>query len=102
MSIDSLLQSKFTVGVDAGVAAGPHSAEVDAHTDVRFDAEMYSYASSNGLFAGAAIDGAKLSIIRKAIPKFYGTYVRPEDILFGEAEIIPSPAAEAFRVSLPD
>lgn len=101
-SIDSLLRSKFTVGVDAGVAAGPHSAKADAYTDVRFDAEMYSYATSNGLFAGAAIDGARLSLERKSIPKFYRTYVRVEDILFGNAEIVISAAAEAFRVSLPD
>ncbi len=101
-SVDSLLRSKFTVGVDAGVAAGPHSAKAAAHTDVRFDAEMYSYAKSNGLFAGAALDGAKLSVIRKAIPKFYRTYVRAEDILFAGAEIEINAAAEAFRTSLPD
>ena len=95
-SVRSLLKSKFTLGADASVAAGPNSLDVQAATDARFDAEIYSYATSKGLFAGAAIDGARLALNRKPISDYYGAYVRPEDILFGDAPEISVPA-EARR-----
>jgi len=100
-SIDSLLRSKFTIGADAGVAAGPRSRQVDAATDVRLDAEMYTYAQSKGLFAGAAVEGARLSLDRKAISKYYGVYLRPEDILFGDAEVRVPASGVRFRERLP-
>ncbi len=100
-SLRKLLGSKFTIGVDASIAAGPRSRQVGTSTDYRFDAEIYSYATSRGLFAGAAVDGARLSLYRKPIPDYYGAYVRPEDILFGETELRLPVEASVFLATLP-
>ena len=101
-SVRSLLKSKFTLGADASVAAGPNSLDVQATTDSRLDAEIYSYVTSKGLFAGASIDGARLALNRKLIADYYGAYVRPEDILFGAAPEITIPAeARRYREILP-
>ena len=100
-SARSLLRSKFTIGADAKAAAGPRSASVDATTDARLDAEIYSYATSKGFFAGAAIGGAKLKLSRKEVSQYYAEKPLPEDLLFGRAEVNVSPAATVFREALP-
>ena len=48
----SLLESKFTLGGKVSVAAGPVGRTGAASTDLRLDAEIYSYAKRKGLFAG--------------------------------------------------
>lgn len=100
-SMRSLLKSKFTIGVDASVTAGPRSAEVQASTDIRLDAEIYSYSTSKGLFAGAALDGARVSLLRGQIADYYDAYLRPEDILFGNADVDLPSEARRFREALP-
>ena len=100
-SMRSLLKSKFTIGADASATAGPRSAEVQASTDIRLDAEIYSYSSSKGLFAGAALDGAKVSLLRGQLADYYNAYLRPEDILFGSVEVELPAEARRFREALP-
>jgi lipid-binding SYLF domain-containing protein len=100
-SARSLLRSKFTIGADAKAAAGPRSAGVDATTDARLDAEIYSYATSKGFFAGVSLGGAKLKLSRKEVSQYYPERPLPEDLLFGRAEVNVSPAATAFQAALP-
>ena len=57
----SLLESKFTLGGQLSVAAGPVGRTGEASTDLKFDAEIYSYAKSKGLFAGISLEGARRS-----------------------------------------
>jgi len=100
-SARSLLKSKFTVGADAKAAAGPRSADASATTDARLDAEIYSYATSKGFFAGVSLGGAKLKLSRKDVSNYYPEKPLPEDLMFGRAEVSESPAAAAFRSTLP-
>jgi lipid-binding SYLF domain-containing protein len=100
-SARSLLRSKFTIGADAKAAAGPRSAGVDATTDARLDAEIYSYATSKGFFAGVSLGGAKLKVSRKDLSQYYVERPLPEDLLFGRAEVNVSPAATVFQAALP-
>ncbi|MDX1383469.1 MAG: lipid-binding SYLF domain-containing protein [Thermoanaerobaculia bacterium] len=100
-SARSLMRSKFTLGADAKVAAGPADAGANATTDARLDAEIYSYANSTGFFAGAALSGAKLKIQRKEISRYYPEHPVPEDLLFGSAEVELSSAAQRFVDVLP-
>ncbi len=95
------MKSKFTLGADATVAAGPRSADVEGTTDIRLDAQIYSYADSTGFFAGVSLSGAKLKISRKDVSRFYREKPLPEDLLFGEAKVDIPTAASAFRDRLP-
>ena len=78
----SLLESKFTLGGKLGVAAGPVGRTAEASTDLKLNAEIYSYARSKGLFAGISLEGARLSMDEKSIEKYYGEPVETRAILF--------------------
>jgi SH3 domain-containing YSC84-like protein 1 len=57
---DKLLSSKFTLGVEGSVAAGPVGRTATAQTDAQMRAEILSWSRSQGLFAGVALEGATL------------------------------------------
>jgi lipid-binding SYLF domain-containing protein len=78
----SLVKSKFIMGGDVTVAAGPVGRAAAASTDARFKAEVYAYARSRGLFAGISVEGAQLSVYQDWVRAYYGERIWPEDILF--------------------
>jgi len=55
-----LLQSKFTLGGDASVAAGPVGRTVEAKTDALMTAEILTWSRTGGVFAGVSLAGATL------------------------------------------
>ena len=58
--VDKLLASKFTLGGEGSVAAGPVGRTATAQTDAQMHAEILSWSRSQGLFAGLALEGATL------------------------------------------
>src|SRR6266404_4058011 len=57
---DKLLSSKFTLGAEGSVAAGPVGRTATAQTDAQMKADILSWSRSQGLFAGLALEGATL------------------------------------------
>jgi SH3 domain-containing YSC84-like protein 1 len=57
---DKLLASKFTLGAEGSVAAGPVGRTATAQTDLQMHAEILSWSRSQGMFAGVALEGATL------------------------------------------
>ncbi|HEY3453483.1 MAG TPA: lipid-binding SYLF domain-containing protein [Bryobacteraceae bacterium] len=57
---DKLLSSKFTLGAEGSVAAGPVGRTTTAQTDAQMHAEILSWSRSQGVFAGLALEGATL------------------------------------------
>ncbi len=57
---DKLLDSKFTLGVEGSVAAGPVGRTATAQTDAQMKADILSWSRSQGLFAGVALEGATM------------------------------------------
>jgi SH3 domain-containing YSC84-like protein 1 len=57
---DKLLSSKFTLGAEGSVAAGPVGRTATAQTDAQMHAGILSWSRSQGLFAGLALEGATL------------------------------------------
>jgi SH3 domain-containing YSC84-like protein 1 len=72
-SVENLLKGKFTIGVDAAVAAGPVGRNAAAATDPTLQAEILSYSRSRGLFLGASIDGSAIELDEGANAAFYGS-----------------------------
>lgn len=72
-SIDGITSGKITLGADASIAAGPVGRRAEVSTDIEFEAEIYSYSKSRGLFAGVAIKGGAIQIDEEANGVFYGT-----------------------------
>ena len=58
--VNKLLASKFTLGGEGAVAAGPVGREATAQTDAMMHAEILSWSRSQGLFAGISLQGATL------------------------------------------
>jgi lipid-binding SYLF domain-containing protein len=55
-----LIESKFTLGAEGSVAAGPVGRTATAQTDAQMHADILSWSRSQGLFAGLALEGATL------------------------------------------
>ena len=100
--LDSIVNGKFTLGADAGVAAGPMGRNAAAATDGQMKAEIWSWSRARGLFAGVALDGAVLSIDDKANEAVYGQDTTPRMIFEDRASQPPSAAIAAFRERLAD
>ncbi len=83
--VDGVVNGKFTLGADAGVAAGPVGRHAAMATDAALQAEIYSYSRARGLFAGVALDGAVLAIDHSANRTVYGPGVTPRRIFEGGA-----------------
>jgi lipid-binding SYLF domain-containing protein len=93
--VEGIAGGKLTLGADASVAAGPVGRQGSAATDINFNAEIYSYARTRGLFGGIAVDGSIISIDRNANASLYGkSGVTATDIFSGQA---PAPPPEARR-----
>jgi lipid-binding SYLF domain-containing protein len=71
-SIEGITDGKLTLGADASAAAGPVGRTAMAGTSVAFDAEIYAYSKSQGLFAGVSLEGNAILIGKKANKRFYG------------------------------
>ncbi len=54
-------EGKVTLGGAVSVAVGPVGRQAEAATDLELDAAIYSYSMSKGVFAGLALEGAKVS-----------------------------------------
>jgi SH3 domain-containing YSC84-like protein 1 len=78
---DKLLSSKFTLGADASIAAGPVGRTVEAQTDLQMHAEILSWSRSQGLFAGVALEGATLRQDLDANGQMYGRKLDNREIL---------------------
>lgn len=92
--IDELLESEFTIGANASVAAGPVGRSADASTDARMTAKILAYSRAKGLFAGASIEGASLRPDEDANRHFYGESMTPSQV-FALSSSAAMPAAAA-------
>jgi lipid-binding SYLF domain-containing protein len=106
--IEGIAGGKMTLGADASVATGPVGRQGSAATDVSFNAEIYSYARTRGLFGGIALDGSVIAIDKSANASLYGKPgVSATDIISGQAPAAPGTAqrflerlAQATRTSV--
>jgi SH3 domain-containing YSC84-like protein 1 len=85
----NLLNSKFKLGADASVAAGPVGRHAEGDTDWKMRAEVLSYSRARGVFAGVALNGAVISQDNDETRVLYRENATFNQILTGS---IPPPA----------
>lgn len=78
---DKLLSSKFTLGAEGSVAAGPVGRTATAQTDAQMHAEILSWSRSQGLFAGLALEGATLRQDLDDNAELYGSKMQNRQIV---------------------
>lgn len=71
--VKGLLEDKFEIGGEVGVAAGPVGREAAASTNPTLDAGILSYSRSKGAFIGAALKGAVISPDNDLNESVYGS-----------------------------
>ncbi|HWQ55648.1 MAG TPA: lipid-binding SYLF domain-containing protein [Bryobacteraceae bacterium] len=94
--MDRLLDSKFTLGADASVAAGPVGRTAAANTDAYMRAEILSYSRARGLFAGLALTGATLRSDEDENAELYGKKMTIRQVIESNP---PNPPAAAQLLS---
>lgn len=95
--MERLTESKFTLGGDASIAAGPVGRQTSAATDVTMRAEILSWSRSRGVFGGISLQGSTLRPDRDVDMAIYGKEVDPKAVLQGK---IPTPAAAKELIAL--
>ena len=94
---DKLLSSKFTLGVEGSVAAGPVGRTATAQTDAQMHADILSWSRSQGLFAGLALEGATLRQDLDDNGTLYGKKLENRDIV---TKGVHAPKAAAKLIAL--
>jgi lipid-binding SYLF domain-containing protein len=80
-AIRALLRGKLTLNAYASGAAGPWGRNLQGGFPILFNSGIYAYSRSHGLFVGAAVDGAVVTIDDTANQRVYGKYINGDDIL---------------------
>ena len=93
-----LLSSKFELGADASVAAGPVGRHAEGNTDWKMRAQVLTYSRARGVFAGVSLNGAVVKQDKDSTREFYGHMVTFKAALTGEVD--PPAAANPFLSSL--
>jgi len=94
----SLLSSKFELGADASVAAGPVGRLAEGDTDWKMRAEVLTYSRARGVFAGVSLNGAVIKQDKDSTREFYGHMVTFPASLKGEVD--PPASAIPFLTTL--
>src|SRR6202140_1682007 len=89
---DKLLESKFTLGAEGSVAAGPVGRTATAQTDVQMKADILSWSRSQGLFVGLALEGATLRQDLDDNTAIYGKRLSNREIVTQKRRMPPSAA----------
>ncbi|MCU1232574.1 MAG: hypothetical protein JWP63_541 [Candidatus Solibacter sp.] len=94
---DKLLASKFTLGAEGSVAAGPVGRTATAQTDAQMHAEILSWSRTQGVFAGLALEGATLRQDLDDNAVLYGSKLENREIV---TTSVHTPKAAAKLIGL--
>ena len=96
--MNDLLSSKFKLGANGSVAAGPVGRDASASTDWKMKAEVLAYSRTRGLFAGLTLNGAVIKQDDDSTVALYGRPERFRPTLLGQVR--PPAAAEHFLATV--
>jgi SH3 domain-containing YSC84-like protein 1 len=83
----NLLSSKFKLGADVSVAAGPVGRHAEGMTDITMRAQVLTYSRARGVFAGLALNGAVIKQDKSSTRTFYGHMVPYRSLLTGATPV---------------
>jgi lipid-binding SYLF domain-containing protein len=92
--LKALIDDRLKLGADVSIAAGPVGRNVELGTNLSMDSAILSYSRTEGLFAGAALEGAVLEFDVDRNHEIYGPRVGAAELLSGGVD--PAPAVEPF------
>ncbi|MFT8516046.1 MAG: lipid-binding SYLF domain-containing protein [Acetobacter persici] len=93
--LQALLDSQFQFGANAGVSFATLSSNVERGNAGASNTDILVEQKSQGLFAGAALGGTKLTVNSDANRSYYSQSVGPEDIVVSMR--VNNPGADPLR-----
>jgi lipid-binding SYLF domain-containing protein len=98
--MNELLSSKFKLGGEGAVAAGPVGRDAEASTDWKMKAEVLTYSRTRGLFAGLTLNGAAIKDDVDSTKAIYGRDPGFRETLTGRVPTPDVPAAKQFLATV--
>src|SRR4051812_45880897 len=92
--MQKLLSSKFELGRDASVAAGPYGRHSSENTDAELNTLILTYSRAKGAFLGMTFDGAVVKADTQSMRALYGPRVTTRAALLGQVR--PPAAARPY------
>ena len=80
-AVESILSSKFKLGADVSLAAGPIGKGVEASATTNLNLDIYAFSKVAGAFGGVTFEGAAILDRESWNEAYYGTTVTPRDIV---------------------
>ena len=84
-ALHALMQNKFKIGANAGVAVVTLGSTAEGATTSNAGADLVVWASSSGAYAGISLDGSVVAPSADANASYYGRAVTPADIVLKHA-----------------
>lgn len=97
-AVQRILSSRFKLGTDASIAAGPVGQGVGASVTTQFGEDIYTFIRGQGLFGGLSLDGSAILPKEEWNRTFYGQPVTPEAII--RERRVANSGAERLREAL--
>jgi lipid-binding SYLF domain-containing protein len=80
-AMNAVIENQFKIGGNVDVAAGPVGMGLTASTTTNLNADAYSWAKAEGLFAGLSLDGSGIFKRDSWNNEYYGFNAQPADIV---------------------
>lgn len=97
----AIMERQVTLGGDAGLAVGELGQGVHAATGMGLKSDLYSFARSEGLYAGVSLDGSVIAPRHTMNHSMYGSGVTPRSILVNRTATTSSQAVANLLRSMP-
>ena len=100
-AVEAISGGQFTIGADAGYAAGELGGSATAGTDNKLENRIVMMARSKGLFAGVSLEGGVLRMEKDSNVEFYNDAIGLDGRrLLEDTEVELPPVAQHFLIVL--
>jgi lipid-binding SYLF domain-containing protein len=97
-ALDAVMQDHFTIGADAGIAVVTLGSNVQGATTAAAGADIVSWASSSGAYAGISLNGSVIAAATDDDTAYYRHPVATQQIIYRMSD--PDPNGAALRRAL--
>ena len=97
-ALRAVMTDHFKIGADAGLAIATLGSEVEGSTTTHGGADVVTWASSSGVYAGISLEGSAIEPQHNADASYYGHPVTTSQIVLSRA--VSNPSASALRRAL--
>jgi lipid-binding SYLF domain-containing protein len=80
-ALDAIINNQFKIGGNIDVAAGPVGKGLSASTTTNFSGDAYSFAKTQGLYAGVSLEGAGIFKQDSRNSEYYVSGAQPDGIV---------------------